>query len=354
MAYEQYEDRIRLAKQTGEKVNQTSPYCDFVYYESSRTPGIQLAARILKPAKPGYILASTHGWHMGIRGFTPMDQPQDESAYLRVEVDMRGRPHSEGEADCNGWELYDIIDAIDYVRRHYADYILDPDIVYFEAGSGGGGNALSIVGKFPDTFAAATSLCGMSDYALWYRQDEVGEFRDELDVWIGCSPEANPMAYESRSGLTTVVNLQTPIYIVHGEADSRVPSEHSRRFVARAADAGKGRLVRYRELPDVGRQGHWGGATEEMLALIAAESEEHRQLHRSPVELAVKGRLTVAGYIFTRRFSVVLDSIDKVATLVYDLDSGAVELYCETECGYTWTSGDDSFTRKAKLLKREA
>ncbi|MDF2649262.1 MAG: peptidase prolyl oligopeptidase active site domain protein [Paenibacillus sp.] len=337
MAYEQYEDRIRLEKQMNEKVHKTSLYCDFIYYESSRTPGIQLAARILKPDKPGYIVAGTHGWHMGIHGFKPMDQPLAGNEYLRIEIDMRGRPHSEGEADCNGWELYDVIDAIEYARIHYAEYIVDPNIVYFEAGSGGGGNALAIVGKFPDTFAAVTSLCGISDYALWYNQDKVGEFRDELDIWIGCSPDTNAMAYRSRSGLETVGNLCTPIYIVHGETDIRVPSEHSRRFVDKAAETGKSALVRYRELPDVGTQSHWGNATDEMMALIATESEENRRNYRSPVHLASSGVLTVAGYLFTRLFSVVLDSIDKVATLEYDLDKKEFKLTCEVDCEYTLT-----------------
>ncbi|MDF2668331.1 MAG: peptidase prolyl oligopeptidase active site region [Paenibacillus sp.] len=352
MAYEQYEDRIRLEKQTNKKVNQTSPYCDFIYYESSRTPGIMLAARIVKPEKPGYILAGTHGWHMGIRGFKPMDQPLTDNLYLKVEVDMRGRPHSEGEEDCNGWELYDIIDAIQYARLHYADYIVDPDVIYFESGSGGGGNAFAIAGKFPDTFAAVTSLCGMSDYALWYNQDEVGEFRDELDVWIGCSPDDNPMAYRSRSGLETVGNLRTPIYIVHGEVDSRVPAEHSRRFVAKATEKSKGSLIHYRELPGVGDKGHWSNATAETMAIIAAESEENRRNHRLPVHLPSRGSLTVAGYVFTRLFSIVLDSIDKVAILEYDMNHNEFEVYCEIECRFTLTVGGESFIRNAVQVDR--
>lgn len=44
-------------------------------------------------------------------------------------------------------------------------------------------------------------MCGITDYAVWYEQDEIGEFRDELDIWIGCSPDDDAMAYRSRSGL---------------------------------------------------------------------------------------------------------------------------------------------------------
>ncbi|GAA3401033.1 alpha/beta hydrolase family protein [Paenibacillus hodogayensis] len=339
MAYEEYEDKIRLTGRTGEKEPQTSPYCDFVYYESTRTPGVTLAARIIKPSKPSYIVAGTHGWHMSIPKFEQMNEPREGNDYLKVEVDMRGRAHSEGAPDCNGWELYDVIDAVEYARAHYAEYILDPEVVYFEAGSGGGGNAMAIVGKFPDYFAACTALCGMSDYALWYKDDAVGEFRDELDVWIGRSPEDDPMAYRSRSGLALAGNLHTPIYLAHGETDERVPAEHSRLFAAKAAELGKQSLVRYYELPGVGTKDHWGRATAEMMERVRRESEDNRQAHRTPVRLPAQGRLTVGGYVFTKPFSIVLDSPDKVAVVDYDLDAGKFDVTCATECGYTLDTG---------------
>lgn len=351
MSYEQYEDRIRLSKRTDVKQPQTSPYCDFVYYESTRTPGMLLAARIVKPSKPSYMLIGTHGWHMSVPKFVPMNEPKPDNDYLRVEVDMRGRAFSDGAPDCNGWELYDVIDAVEYARRAYADYILDPDVVYFEAGSGGGGNAMAIVGKFPDYFAACTALCGISDYALWYDHDEIGEFKDELDVWIGESPAANPMAYRSRSGLELVGNLLTPIYLAHGETDIRVPAVHSRLFAGKAAEAGKGGLVRYTELPGVGTRDHWGNATDEMMERIRRESENNRIEHRSTVAIPEKGTFTVGGYLFTKRFSAVLDSIDKTARLDYDLASGTFELACETECECTVAFGGETIVLRASVQR---
>ncbi|MDF2717803.1 MAG: peptidase family protein [Paenibacillus sp.] len=351
MPYEQYEDSIRMEKRANAKENRFSPFCDFIYYESTKTPGIMLAARIIKPSKPSYIVAGTHGWHMSIPKFVHMDEPEQGNEYLRVEVDMRGRAHSEGSPDCNGWELYDVIDAIEYVRSHYAEYIIDSDTVYFEAGSGGGGNSMAIVGKFPDYFAAATALCGISDYALWYDNDEIGEFRDELDVWIGRSPAADPMAYRSRSGGELVSNLLTPIYLAHGETDIRVPCEHSRLFVAKAAEAGKSDLVRYYELPGVGTRDHWGLATEEMMDRVRSESESNRLRNRTPVALPERGRFTVGGYLFTKRFSVVLDSSDKVAYLDYDLNAGKFDITCEADCRYTLTVDNESFVRQAVLLR---
>lgn len=317
MKLENFEDRIREEKSNGQKENQYSKYCDFIYYQSTIHPDIMLAMRILKPEKPAYILATTHGWHMSISSFQEYEAPVSE--YLCVEVDMRGRAFSEGTQDCNGWELYDVIDAIEYVKAHYQEYLLSTDVVYFEAGSGGGGNAYAIAGKFPDYFSHITAMCGISDYALWYKNDEIGEFRDEMDIWIG-SPD-NEEAYRSRSGMTTIGNLYTPMAITHGETDIRVPVEHARNYIAEAKKQKKEQLVSYMELQGVGTREHWGNATPEMLDEMTAFCEAERKTHQVPVAIPNKGCLTVAGYLVTKQFSIFMNSIDRVTKVFYDLDT---------------------------------
>lgn len=328
-----YEDKKRKSKQNFFETK-SSPYCDLIYYKPSGKEDINLAMRVVKPEKPGYIKAMTHGWHMSIEDFVPMDEPLEGNEYLQVQVDMRGRAYSEGSPDCNGWELYDVIDAVNFAREYYKDCIKDPEVVYFEGGSGGGGNAFGIVGKFPDFFAAATALCGISDYEMWYRNDAEGEFRDEMDVWIGCSPDDNPMAYKSRSGLYLLENLQTPLFIAHGEKDIRVPVEQSRKYVAQAGEIGKSNLLEYMELKGVGTRDHYGNATAGQLNKMNRYSEDNRKRNKTPVEIPDRGRLIVGGYLFTKKFSVVLDSIDKLAVLEYDLEKNAFELICPVECKY--------------------
>jgi len=335
MAYTSYDDFDRQGKQNVHREAQYSPYCDLVYYRSSRDPGLLLAARIVKPAQPSYIVAGTHGWHASLSRYRPMELPDPNNRYLRIEVDMRGRAYSDGAADCNGWELLDVIDAVEYAKKHYKEYILDPDVVYFESGSGGGGNGMAIVGKFPDYFAAATAFCGISDYALWYDNDQVGEFRDDMDIWIGSTPQDNAEAFRARSGIHLLENLHTPIYLAHGEIDSRVPAEHSRRFAAKAKELGKGHLVRYDELLGVGAANHWDQATDEQLSHIFSQSDRNRIEHAEPVRLQPKGKLVVGGYVITKHFSVVLDSIDRTATVDYDLSAGTIAVTSETGCGYT-------------------
>lgn len=319
MSYEKYEDKVREDRHDGDsRFNKYSPYCDFIYYRSSIDPNIRLAMRVLKPAKPSHILVTTHGWHMSIPQFLPMDQPQQE--YIILEVDMRGRAFSDGKADCNGWELLDIIDAVRYARKHYASFILNPDTVYFEGGSGGGGNGYALVGKFPDFFAATTVLCGITDYALWYEHDQIGEFRDELDVWIGCSPEQNKDAYAARSGLFLLPNLLTPLFAVHGETDERIGVEHARIYAKQVHELKLDHRFRYLELAGVGTRDHWGNAKELQMEAVRQGSEKNRAQNRCPIEIPEQGTFIVAGYLITKKFSIILDSLDHVAEVRYDLE----------------------------------
>ena len=160
----------------------------------------------------------------------------------------------------------------------------------------------------------------MSDYGVWYKNDSVGEFRDEMDVWIGKSPSDE--AFASRSGIATLMNLHSPLTIVHGARDIRVPVTHARAYVERARELGKQELVRYLEFETVGGEDHWTNITPEQLRKMEEFCEADRKCHRTPVSLARRGTLTVAGYVFTKAFSVVMNSIDRVTTVDYDLDKG--------------------------------
>ena len=308
------------------EIAERSAFRDLVFYESSITPGVRLAALVTKPVAPGPILVNTHGWHGGIPRFQALHEAHTCPPYLYVEVDMRGRTYSSGSADANGYELVDVADAIAVVRNLYADWITDGEIVFFEGSSGGGGNALALAGKFPDLFSAITAKCPISDYAAWYDGDQRGEFRDELTPWLGGAPRDRETAYRSRSGLELVANVQTPLLLIHGETDERVPSTHSRRYREAAAAAGKDALVEYVELPGVGTRTHWGNATSEQMMALGRAGEQHRGAHPQPPRLPRQGRVVVAGYVVTRELAIVLDSVDDLVTVDYDLDAHTLEL----------------------------
>jgi hypothetical protein len=173
-----------------------------------------------------------------------------------------------------------------------------------------------LIGKFPDLFCSAVISCGISDYGEWYKGDSMGEFRDEMLLWIGYTPEQNPEAYQSRSGITTVNNILTPIYVVHGETDIRVPVTHSRNFVQKGKEYGKN--INYLELENVGTRDHWGNITDKQM--IERTEFSHKGLEIcTPPKLPVKGEFVVAGYLVTKQFSVFLDSVDDVGLIKYNL-----------------------------------
>ncbi|OUS76396.1 hypothetical protein B1748_11970 [Paenibacillus sp. MY03] len=315
--FEQYEDRERL-KRHGLPQSFKSPYQDFCIYTSSISPGVRLGMNVIKPPQAGPMLVQLHGWHMSMPKPAYRERPSD-LPYLIVQVDMRGRAFSEGAADCNGYELIDIYDAIHFVRKEYAEWLDDSGHIYLEGGSGGGGNVLAAVAKFPDLFSAAAALYGISDYASWYEQDATGEFRDEMDVWVGCSPEADLERYRARSGIALAANVVTPLYMAHGDRDIRVPVEHSREYVREMRRLGRQSLIVYEELPGVGGRGHLTNMTEEQAVFMGAAVENHRREQgRKPV-LPAEGGLIVGGYVYTKPFRLLLETVNGMASLTYDL-----------------------------------
>lgn len=293
----------------------TSEKVDFIRIKSTVSEGVEFAVVIFKPEKPSPILLLSHGWHQSV--MPPSGERKNPyPGFLCVQVDMRGRKFSTGMPDCNGLELYDFYDTWLYLTRHYKEYISDPSQVYYSGGSGGGGNGFSLIGKFPDLFCSALISCGISDYAEWYKNDKVGEFRDEMIVWIGCTPEQNAEAYRSRSGITTVGNILTPAYVAHGETDLRVPVSHSRNFVNKAKKHRK--PIQYLELENVGTRNHWERITPEQKKQREELQRQALKYHPTP-QLAPSGKLIVPGYIVTKHFTVFMNSIDSVGIIKYDL-----------------------------------
>ncbi|MFZ4696074.1 MAG: alpha/beta hydrolase family protein [Verrucomicrobiia bacterium] len=305
-------------------------------YPSSQDTSLELYARFTVPAEPRPLRVGMHGWHGQVK--TPHDDNVREdgpSDWFWILPEMRGRGDATGVPDANGWELQDVVDAVDFALREYGDRIATPESVFLTGGSGGGGNVLGLVGKFPDRFCAAVCECGISDYGLWFEHDRVGEFRDELEgkAWIGGSPATNPEGYASRGGLTTLPNLLTPLLLVHGDSDLRCPVEQARRYAAKAKPLGKKSLVTYLELAGVGLEGHFGGITPAQVEQQNRLKQDHLARHTEPRRIPSRGRFVVTGYLKTREFEVVLDHIDRVGEVIYDLEKQTYHVRTNTVAG---------------------
>ena len=138
----------------------------------------------------------------------------------------------------------------------------------------------------------------------------VGEFRDELDIWIGDSK--NPQSYNSRSGITMVKNLCTPMAIIHGKNDIRVHVYHARNYIEAIKKCDKEKLVEYWEVPDVGGKDHWTHGTPEFFRELDKYRRNFINSHRQTASIPSKGEMTVCGYLFTKeiffQFSYFLNS----------------------------------------------
>jgi hypothetical protein len=320
-----------------------APLREYLEYPSRSDPTLKLYAQFRCATPKGVLLVKMHGWHGAVKvAHTDNIANPIERGYFVVEPEMRGRGEATGTPDCNGWELQDVIDAVEFAKIRYSDRIESPQIVLLWGGSGGGGNAYGLVGKFPDYFSAAIMESGMSDYGLWHTFDRKGEFRDEMEgvdgkdpkgrkAWIGGSPESNAEAYRSRGGLTTVGNLLTPSMIFHGSEDVRVPAMHARLWAGAALGQGRGSLVAYHEMPGVGdNRLHNANETKAQQAARLRAAEAFLRAHREPPTLPSSGSMVVAGYVKTARFEVILDSIDRVGQVDYDLAAGTFKVSAAT------------------------
>lgn len=99
---------------------------------------------------------------------------QAQKGIVSIVVAMRGRDGSDGIRDSGGLEIYDIYDAIEHIKADpfFADKI-NPNNLYLSGYSGGGGNTMSALTKFPDYFNLGAAFFGMSDYGYdrstgWY------------------------------------------------------------------------------------------------------------------------------------------------------------------------------------------
>ena len=130
--------------------------------------------------------------------------------------------------------------------------------------------------------------------------------------------------------------------MVHGEVDPRVPFEQATVYVDAARHHGREELVELISFPQVGHPGHYGGITEAEEAQRQTAIAAQLAAHRATPQLPDAGSLVVAGYVRTRHFSVVLESIDHIARLDYDLGSGTFALQAPTSRTATLTMADGS------------
>ncbi len=112
-----------------------------------------------------------------------------DAGFFAISVAMRGRDDSDGTRDSGGLETYDIYDAVEAVKANYGSRV-DASNIHITGYSGGGGNTMSALTKFPDYFRVGSAYFGISDYGYdgangWYNNGASSGNQVSLNTDIG-------------------------------------------------------------------------------------------------------------------------------------------------------------------------
>ena len=89
-------------------------------------------------------------------------------------------------------------------------------------GGSGGGVLTNWTITHTDRFAAAVSQRDISNWASWWYTADFTLFQPN---WFKAPPFEDPQDYSSRSAITFVENIHTPVLFVLGESDYRTPQD---------------------------------------------------------------------------------------------------------------------------------
>ncbi|RKR74405.1 S9 family peptidase [Frondihabitans australicus] len=146
------------------------------------------------------------------------------------------------------WEaLGDVVSAAEYLA---GEGLADPARIGVEGRSYGGYATLASLAFAPSVFACGVDVCGMSDFATFYRDTE---------PWIAAAavtkygdPDDDAELLADLSPMRAVDDITAPLLVVHGELDTNVPIGEAHQVVA--ALRARGADVDYLELAGEGHE----------------------------------------------------------------------------------------------------
>lgn len=294
-----------------------------LYLEYAYQPG--------KTALP--ILIVMHGYvgNATTPGDTMMRRCALHGAFV-CSVGLRGRNSADGTQDDGRREIYDIYDAVQWVRANFSA-IVNSDVVGLLGYSQGGGHALACGCKFPDTFAGLFDFFGISDYGVdgtdgWYFNEGSTEVSQaDIESHMGGTPAAAPNNYKSNDAVSAILNYSGGhLYLYHDDEDVAVPIVHSTRIKAVLDGAGRTNYTaNFSDALDSDRWEHGPSPNNVPDLAIPEETFVTYLKTASAWTIPASGTITVIGYIVTKRFTIWLRAhgsttygLDAAATVVYD------------------------------------
>ena len=144
-----------------------------------------------------------------------------------------------------GNAIKDVVFAAEYLKKHRH---IDPDKIVIYGGSYGGYMTLAAITFYPDLWAAAVDIVGIANFetflkntGAWRRKVREAEY-GYLDKDIQILRKFSPIHY--------VDNIKTPLFVIQGANDSRVPKSEAEQIVESVK--AKGGVVEYLLFEDEG------------------------------------------------------------------------------------------------------
>ncbi|MCC7087126.1 MAG: prolyl oligopeptidase family serine peptidase [Pirellulales bacterium] len=271
-----------------------------------------------------------------------------DAGFFSISVAMRGRDGSSGKRDSGGVEIYDIYDAVEYVKVHYEN-LVDQTNIHITGYSGGGGNTLSALTRFPDYFRAGSSYFGISDYGFdetdsFYFHGALPNHQQQLRRDVGDPTLGDPDVqdrYQARAArLASRNNPYSEIHLFVDQNEPVCPPFHHQRYRDHALAStstpsefenihvhvgGQGKYYDFNanRTNDADEAQNWPHGYPSVNEQHAAESWYlPRLLAGSILEptLHQSGTLFVGGFVKTKRFSLWLgDGQNAAGELAYDI-----------------------------------
>ena len=178
------------------------------------------------PAQPYPALVHVHGGGTNTyyKRLSLTEQYLANQGYVVLAVNYRGgsgfgRPFQ--NLSINDWGNGQALDA-----AHAADFIRSQSWSNGKVGiygySYGGITSMAAITRAPDKFDAAVPMAGIYDFGDAYTNaDRIGKIF--IKTGHGGSPEEQPEIYGISNALSRVHQVQTPLLLMHGEADVRAP-----------------------------------------------------------------------------------------------------------------------------------
>jgi len=180
----------------------------------------------------------------------------------------RGREFVEAlYGDWGGAEQGDVAAAAEHALDEY-DW-LDEDRVVMYGRSYGGFSAYWQAVQYPDLYDAVISWVGLSDLEDMH-ENTMPHFRSELMVKYLGELDENADLYEERSPKNYVENIDSPLLVLHGVNDTRVPVSQAR--IMREALEGAGFIEGKKgdfEYVELGEEGHSSTDTQRKIRVFS-------------------------------------------------------------------------------------